>query len=174
MIILNENDFPHIDPMIITIRNIKVLEETTLLTEEEKEVKKKGVFLKVIKSLLGKDLSKDEDSEKIYYALSSVMSISYIIGGIPLIGILPRITAKHLMTGTLPKYRRQLMHIYDKKEKETASKIKEIKDMIADENDPKRKDILKEEEKRLIEAKNAFNKEYKRIAVFDDRKNDDE
>ena len=51
LIILNENDFPHIDPMIITIRNIKVLEETTLLTEEEKEVKKKGAFLKVIKAL---------------------------------------------------------------------------------------------------------------------------
>ena len=174
MKLLNENDFSFIDPMLIILKNIKTVNESTLLTEEEKEVKKKGLFVKVVKALFGKNLTEDEDVGSIYSALSAVMSANYILGKIPVLGIVPKITAKHLMTGTLPKYRKKLMKIYMAKEKEMNIKLKEIRSMIEDENNEDRKELLREHEVAIKQAKALFAKEYKRIAVFDDRVNKEE
>lgn len=94
-----------------------------------------GKVENLIDSLHEVDLTSDKATEGIYYALSSILSMNIIMSRSPLPGrTIAAMTAKHMHTKTLPKYRYRLRNVYVQKIKEIEKRIEDINNEIDDDN----------------------------------------
>lgn len=158
--IINDNDYKDL--------GIRILIEGSINDYSLK--KKVHQFTNNLKNI---DLSEDQATEGMYYFLSSLLSISIIMSKSLIVGrLLAAVTAKHLNTKTLPKYREKLESIYKNKLNSINDKIESLEDELRSESRPAKKDRIQEQINGLNSVKLQLKRDIARLNVINAERGD--
>lgn len=158
--IINDRDYKNL--------GIKILTEGSL-----NDVSLKRKVHQFTNNLNDIDLSEDQATEGMYYFLSSLLSITIIMSKTLIIGkVIAAVTAKHLNTKTLPKYRTRLEIIYKNKLKSINDKIDDLEGDLRTTDKESKKEEISEKISDLKQIQMQLQRDIRRLNVINAERGD--